>query len=405
MSALLIKNPSQIVSPVPGTLRGPGLSDLTVRSGESVYITDGVIQAIAPLKELEGRAHTDDATVLDASGRAVVPGFIDCHTHTVFGGDRTDEFALRTAGATYEEIATMGGGIASTVAATREASKRELKELARLRLNRAIRQGTTTMEVKSGYGLDPETELKMLEVVMELNNEHPIDLIPTFLGAHSVPKDVDKARYLETLTAMLPDAARLAKFCDVFCEQGYFTPAESVALLERAREVGLLPRLHANQFHSIGCIEAAEAIGAVSVDHLEIMTGDDIKRLAGTDIACVMLPGVSLFLDIPFAPARDIIDAGCIPVLASDFNPGSNMSLSLQLVMSLACMRMGVSVGEALACTTQNAAHALRLDKVGCIEPGWKGDLVILDGPDYRGMTYFYGENHAYAVIKNGGLV
>jgi len=405
MTALLIKDPAQIVSPRPGSLRGPELKDLHVRSGDCIYITDGVIQAIAPYRELEGRAQADKAVVIDASGRAVVPGFVDCHTHLIFGGNRTDEFALRTAGASYEEIAARGGGIARTVSATRSASKAELKDLARLRLTRAIRQGTTTMEVKTGYGLNPETELKMLEVIKELNDEHPVDLIPTFLGAHSVPSSIKKADYIAQLKAMLPEAARIAKFCDVFCELGYFNSAESFVILEAARKAGMLPRLHANQFHSVGCIEAAVDIEAVSVDHLEVLQMDEISRLADTNIACVMLPGVSLFLDIPFAPGREIIDEGCIPVLATDFNPGSNMSLSLQLTMSLACMRMGVSVPEALACVTQNAAYALRLDKVGCIEPGWQADLVILDCPDYREMAYFYGENHAYAVIKKGSLV
>jgi len=405
MAALLIKDPSQVVSPRPGSLRGPELADLHIRTGDSVYITDGVIEAIAPFRELENRALTDDAVIIDASNRAIVPGFIDSHTHLIFGGDRTDEFAMRTAGASYEEIAARGGGIARTVAATRAASKAELKDLARLRLNRVIRQGTTTMEVKTGYGLDPETEMKMLEVIKELNDEHPVDLIPTFLGAHSVPSSMTKEDYIAQLREMLPEAARLAKFCDVFCEQGYFNPAESYVILEAARNAGMLPRMHANQFHSVGCIEAAVDIEAVSVDHLEVLHMDEISRLADTDIACVMLPGVSLFLDIPFAPGRDIIDAGCIPVLATDFNPGSNMSLSLQLTMSLACTRMGVSVPEALACTTQNAAFALKLDNVGCIEPGWQADLVILDCSDYREMAYFYGENHAYAVIKNGGLV
>jgi len=404
MAALLIKNPAQIVSPRPDSLRGPGLADLRIRLGDSIYITDGVIQAIAPLKELENQAHADGAMVVDASGRAVVPGFVDSHTHLIFGGDRADEFALRTSGASYEEIAARGGGIARTVAATRKASRQELKEVGRLRLNRALRQGTTTMEVKTGYGLEPETELKMLEVINELNDEHPVDLIPTFLGAHSVPSSMEKSDYIDQLKAMLPQAARLAGFCDVFCEQGYFNPTESLSILESAREAGMLPRMHANQFHSIGCIEAAVEMEAVSVDHLEVLRLDEISRLADTGIACVMLPGVSLFLDIPFAPAREIIDAGCIPVLATDFNPGSNMSLSLQLTMSLACMRMGVSVPEALACVTRNAAHALRLDKVGCIEPGWQADLMLLTCPDYREMAYFYGENHAYAVIKKGAI-
>ncbi|QJB56282.1 imidazolonepropionase [Pseudodesulfovibrio sp. zrk46] len=404
MAALLIKNPSQIVSPRPGIIRGEGLKDLSVRTGESIYIVDGSIEAIGPLEELSFRAEADGAEVIDATGRAVVPGFVDSHTHLVFGGNRADEFAMRTAGATYEEIAAQGGGIASTVKSTREASKDELKEQARARLNRALRQGTTTMEVKSGYGLDPETELKMLEVVVELNEEHPVDLIPTFLGAHAVPKGMDKADYISQLLDMMPQAAGAAKFCDVFCEQGYFTPEESVRILESAREAGMIPRLHANQFHSIGCIEAAIEMGAASVDHLEVLGEAEVAALAQSDVGCVMLPGVSLFLDIPFAPGRSIIDSGCIPVLASDFNPGSNMSLNMQMVMSLACMRMGVAVPEALASATQNGAYALRLDKVGCIEKGWQADLLLLTCADYREMSYFYGENHVYGVIKQGRL-
>jgi imidazolonepropionase len=405
MTALLLKNPSQIVSPRSGIIRGPGLRDVSIRSDLSIYAVDGIIQAIAPLAELEGRAQTDKATVIDASGRAVVPGFVDSHTHLVFGGDRADEFAQRTAGASYESIAAQGGGIARTVAATRAASKAELKALALSRLNRAVRQGTTTLEVKSGYGLDPETELKMLEVICELNDEHPVDLIPTFLGAHAVPKGQSKDEYLEQLIALMPRVGRLATFCDVFCEQGYFSPAESVAILEAALDVGMLPRMHANQFNAIGCVETAIALGATSIDHLEVIGRSEIAQLAQTDMGCVMLPGVSLFLDIPFAPGRELIDAGCVPVLASDFNPGSNMSLSLQLVMSVACMRMGIAVPEALACVTQNAAHALRLDRVGCIEEGWQADMLVLTCSDYREMTYFYGENHVETVIKKGALL
>lgn len=373
--------------------------------GMSIYVKDGVIQEIGPAHDLEARAQNDAAVVVDATNRAVVPGFVDAHSHLVFGGNRADEFAMRTAGATYEEIAAQGGGIARTVNATREASKDELKAQARERLDRAMRQGTTTMEVKSGYGLDAATELKMLEVVAELNMEHPVDLVPTFLGAHSVPKGVDKAVYVSEVKEMLVEAGKIARFCDVFCEKGYFTPAESLDILEHAKAHGMLPRLHANQFHSIGCIEAAVEMGAVSVDHLEVLSDEEIALLAGTGIGCVMLPGVSLFLDIPFAPGRRIIDSGCLPVLASDFNPGSNMSLNLQLVMSLACMRMGLSVDEALACVTRNAAHTLRLDKVGCIEPGWQADMLLLDSDDHRDVAYFYGENHVHTVIKKGQII
>lgn len=405
MTTLLVKNPSQILSPQTGVYHGPGLSSPNTLTGQSIYIQDGFIDSIAPLSQLESRAHADDAIIIDATNKAVIPGLIDSHSHLVFGGNRADEFAQRTAGATYEDIAAQGGGIARTVNATRHTSKAELKDLAHERLTHALHHGTTTMEVKSGYGLDLETELKMLEVVAELNQEHPVDLIPTFLGAHAIPKGKQKSTYIREVLDMLPQMANLASFCDVFCEQGYFTPAETIAILEEAKRHGMSPRLHANQFHSIGCIEAAIELGAASVDHLEVLTDEEIDLLAKTNIACVMLPGVSLFLDIPFAPGRRIIDAGCSPVLASDFNPGSNMSMSLQMVMSLACMRMGISVPEALACVTQNAARALQLEKVGCIEEGWQADLLILHEANYEEMPYFYGKNHAFAIIKKGMLV
>ena len=405
MASLLIRNPARIVSPQPGVLRGPGLAAPIVRQGESILIEDGIISAIAPLAELAARAEQSGAEVIEASGRAVVPGFIDCHSHLVFAGSRIEDFARRCAGAGYAEIAASGGGIGLTVDATRRAGRSELKALARERLELALRQGTTTMEVKSGYGLDLKTEMKILEVVAELHGEQPVDLVPTFLGAHAVPPGMTRTDYLREVKAMLPEVADLARFCDIFCEEGYFTPAESIDLLAIARGHGLLPRMHANQFSAGGCIDVAVKLGAVSVDHLEVIELEEITALAATDIACVTLPGVSLFLDIPFAPGRAMIDAGCILALASDFNPGSNPCLSLQLAMSLACLRMGLAVGEALAAATITAAHALHLKRVGCIEPGWQADLLLLDCPDYREMLYFYGYNHVHTVIKKGRIV
>lgn len=405
MAGLLIKNPAQIVSPQPGVLRGPGLAAPVVRSGDSLLIEDGVISAIAPLAELAGRAQSIGAEVVDAAGRAAIPGLIDAHSHLVFAGSRVDDFARRCAGASYAEIAASGGGIGLTVAATRQATRSELKSLARHRLELALRQGTTAMEVKSGYGLDMASEMKILEVIAELNDEQPVTLVPTFLGAHAVPSGMAKADYLREVRAMLPVVAGLARFCDVFCEEGYFTPAEARDLLEAAREHGLLPRLHANQFTSSGCIAAAVAARAVSVDHLEILKTEEIQALAASEMACVLLPGVSLFLDIPFAPGRAMIDAGCIPVIASDFNPGSNPCVSLQLAMALGCLRMGMEVGEALAAATVTAAHTLRLKKVGCLEPGWQADLLLLDCADYREMLYCYGHNHVHTVIKKGRIV
>jgi len=405
MASLLIRNPAQIVSPPPGVLRGPELAAPVIRYGESILVEDGVIAAIAPLADLAVRAEQAGAEVVDAGGRAVIPGLIDCHSHLVFAGSRIDDFARRCAGAGYQEIAAAGGGIGLTVAATRRAGRAELKAIAWRHLERALRLGTTTLEVKSGYGLDLATEIKILEVVAELNDEQPVDLVPTFLGAHAVPPGVAKGEYLRQVKAMLPEIAGLARFCDIFCEAGYFSAADALDLLETARAHGLLPRLHADQFHSIGCIDTAVALGAASVDHLEAVTAAEIARLAATDIACVMLPGVSLFLDIAFAPGRAIIDGGCIPAVASDFNPGSNPCLSLPLALALSCLRMGLAVGEALAAATANAAHALRLDRRGCIAPGWQADLLLLDCADYREMLYWYGDNQVRTVIKNGRIV
>jgi imidazolonepropionase len=405
MRNLLIKNPAQIVSSLPGAIRGKEFGDLSIRTNDSILIRDGIIEAIAPLSLLEPIAARDGIAVLDAAGRAVIPGFVDCHSHLVFAGNRAGDFALRTSGTDYRTIAARGGGIAATVQATRAASAAKLKDIGHHYLARALRQGITTMEVKSGYGLDQKAEMKILEVINELNSEQPIDLVPTFMGAHAVPKGVGREAYLQQVKEMLPKAARLARFCDVFCETGYFSPEESREILTSARTHGLLPRLHANQFHSIGCIEKALELKAVSVDHLEVLDAREITLLAGSNTACVVLPGVSLFLGIPYAPARWLIDSGGIVAIATDFNPGSNMSLSMQLMMSLACMQMQVKIGEALCCTTQNGAHVLRLAETGCLEVGWQADLLILDTPDYRDMVYFYGENHVRTVIKQGSVV
>ncbi len=405
MGNLLVKNPAAIVSPRPGLIRGRGFGDLTVRQGVSILIRDGRIEAIGALADLEPVAIRDGVPVLDANGRAVIPGFVDCHSHPVFAGSRAGEFALRTSGVDYQTIASLGGGIMATVRATRESTVRELREVGRRHLARALRQGITTMEAKSGYGLDLETELAILTIIGSLNGEQPIDLIPTFLGAHAVPEGMAKEVYLERLKEMIPEAAHLARFCDVFCEEGYFNPEESAEVLGLARSHGLLPRLHANQFHAIGCIDRAVELGAVSVDHLEVLEEREIALLAASDTACVVLPGVSLFLGIPYAPARRLIDGGGIVAIATDFNPGSNMCLSMQLMMSLACMKMGLTVDEALGCTTQNGAHVLGLAGVGCIEQGWQADLLIIDSADYRDLVYFYGENHVRQVIKRGVVV
>ena len=401
MSDLLIQNISQIVSPKPGVVRGKDLRNLAIHKNAAIYIKDGLIRAVGSLHDVleKVEGHPD---ILDAEGKAAVPGFVDSHSHLVFGGSRADEFAMRSAGMSYEEIAEKGGGIVSTVEATRKASKEELKNQGRIRLQKALRQGITTMEIKSGYGLDLETEKKMLEVINELKEEQPIDLSATFLGAHAVPKELTKEVYLKQVLEMIPEIADFADYCDAFCETGYFSVEETRTVLEKGREFGLKPKLHTNQFNDIGGVEMALELDAVSVDHLEVLSDDDIKRIANSDTVATVLPGVSYFLNIPYSPARDLLDNGAVVALATDFNPGSSMTISMQLLMNMACTKMGMSVEEALCCATQNGAKALNKEILGCISPGYKADILLLDTDNYNDLAYFFGENHIHTVIKNG---
>lgn len=401
MSELLIQNISEIATPKPGVYRGRELKNLNIYTNAAVYIVDGFIKAVGTLPEVleKVKGHPD---ILDAEGKAAVPGFVDSHSHLVFGGNRADEFAMRSAGMSYEEIAEQGGGIVSTVEATRKASKEELKNLGRIRLQKALKQGITTMEIKSGYGLDLETERKMLEVINELNEDQPIELSATFLGAHAVPKELSKKEYLNKVLDMIPEVAEMAEYCDVFCEKGYFTIEETRLVLEKGLEYGLKPKLHTNQFNDIGGVEMGIELGAVSLDHLEVLSEEDVARLGKSETVATVLPGVSYFLNIPYSPARKLLDAGSMVALASDFNPGSSMTISIQLLMSMACTKMGMSVEEALCCATQNGAKALEKKKIGCISPGFQADLLLLDTDNYKDLAYFFGENHVHTVIKKG---
>lgn len=404
MPNLLIQNISQIATPKPGVVRGSELRSLNVYENAAMYISEGVIKAIGPISEVMEQV-IGHPVILDAEGKAAVPGFVDSHSHLVFGGNRADEFAMRSAGMSYEMIAEQGGGIVSTVEATRQASKEELKNLARIRLQKALKQGITTMEIKSGYGLDLETERKMLEVINELKAEQPVELNATFLGAHAVPKESSKEKYLEDVLAMIPEISELADYCDVFCEKGYFTVEETRKVLEKGIEYGLQPKLHTNQFNDIGGVEMALDLGAVSVDHLEVLSDEDIQNIARSETVATVLPGVSYFLNIPYSPARKLLDAGALIAIATDFNPGSSMTISMQLLMSMACTKMGMSVEEALCCATQNGAKALEKDKLGAIAPGFQADILLLDTDNYKDLAYFFGENHVHTVIKKGEKV
>lgn len=407
---LLIENAKQIITSAPHGKKfksGKAQSDIGLLNNSSIYIENGIIRWIGkkPPRPLLNKAHRK----LDAKNKVIMPGFIDSHTHLVFAGDRSDEYAMRTSGKTYEEIATAGGGIVNTVDAVRKASKKTLIELAKQRIKNFIGFGVTSIEIKSGYGLDTKNEIKMLEVINQLDKEADVDIYPTFLGAHAVPKEIDKKDYIDMiLYEMIPLIPKrgLAVFIDVFCEEGYFTPEETDAILQQGMKFGLIPKLHTNQFHSVGGVEIALKNKAISIDHLEALTSNEIALLKNKNIIACLLPGVSYFLDIPYAPARKLIENNVPVALSTDFNPGSCMTENIQLIMSLAVQRMKMNIEEIINAVTINAAASLGIsDTHGSIEPGKQADLLIFDIPDYKHLVYHFGVNHLECVVKQGKVI
>jgi imidazolonepropionase len=389
--------------------RGDSLRDPALVREASVLVEDGRIAWVGPSTQ---RPPTPpDAEVIDCTGKVVLPGFVDSHTHLLFAGSREDEFEQRLQGRTYQEIAAVGGGINATVRRVRESTRDELRDLARCRLARLLAFGVTTVEVKSGYGLTLADELKCLEAVADLNREGPLELVPTFLGAHAVPPEYggDRAGYVRLLTnEMLPEVARcrLAEFSDVFCETGVFSLEESEAMLRRAHGLGFRLKLHADELTPLGGAELAARLGATSADHLLCITDRGIDALAAADTVATLLPGTAFFLGLPFAPARRLIERGLAVALASDCNPGTCPTENLPLVGVMACTQMKMLPAEALAALTLNAAAALgRSDTLGSVEPGKQADLLVLDVPDYRHLFYHFGVNHAWRVIKRGRVV
>ncbi|HEV8537685.1 MAG TPA: imidazolonepropionase [Bacteroidota bacterium] len=386
---------------------GSDMSDLGVIENAAVLIENQKVAWLGRMEELSMRS-MKETDVLDCIDKVVMPGFIDSHTHLLFGGSREDEFAMRSAGATYQEIAAKGGGILDTVRKTREVSKKDLKKQARHYLGAMLEHGTTTVEVKSGYGLDMENEMKSLEAINELNNEEVITVIPTFLGAHAVPPEFHgrKKEYVkEIVDRMIPyvGGKKLAAFCDVFCEQGYFDLEESHTILTRAKQFGMAPKLHAEELTSSRSAELAASLEAASADHLEHVSAKGIAALAQAGVVATLLPGVSFFLNHPHAPARKLIDADVPVALATDFNPGSCMSYSMPMMMTIACAQMGMSPEEAITASTLNAAAALNLsNETGSIETGKNADLIVLDIPHYKFLPYHFGQNHVWKVVKNG---
>jgi len=410
---LLLRNIRQLVtvrSDGKPFLAGKEMRDPGILERVSVLIEGDTISAIGPAASFD-QSLGDDATVLDASTYVALPGFVDSHTHMVFAGSRENEFAMRAKGKTYKEIAAGGGGILSTVKATRSASKKELKKLASKRLDAMMKHGTTTVEIKSGYGLDEDSEIKMLEAINELAEEHFMTIMPTFLGAHALPPEFvhNRQAYIDLLCErMLPYIAKrkLARFCDVFCEENYFTAQEAAHILEKGLALGLKPKLHADEFKSIGGTPVAAALQAVSVDHLEHVDEAGLQSLQKGNTVAVLLPGVSFFLRNPYAPARRLIDAGIPVAIASDFNPGSCMAFSMPLMMTIACTQMGMTPEEAVVATTLNGAAALGVsDTLGSIEVGKQADLMLYDIPNYRFLAYHFGVNHVAKVIKRGVLL
>jgi imidazolonepropionase len=398
---LLVRDLAQVATPA-GTgepLRGSSLGEVDVLEDAFVLCSGETIESVGLMANLP--VLDDDVVELDGRGLCALPGLVDCHTHAAFGGDRVDEFSLRAAGASYEELHAAGGGILSTVRATRAAGEAGLREAVERHRTWMLRAGTTTFEAKSGYGLDRETELASLRAIRDAGG------VPTWLGAHAVaPEFADAGAYLDfALAEVLPEAAELAEAADVFLERGAFDAAQARRYLEACRDAGLALRLHGDQFTEAGAIPLAVELGARSVDHLEATGEEGIRQLAASDVVGVLLPASALFLDRPLPPARALVDAGAAVALATDFNPGSAFCESLPLVCSLAATQLHLSPAEALAACTVNAAHVLRrADRIGRLAPGYRADIVLLDAPDWRYLAYHLGGCVVAKMIVGGEL-
>jgi imidazolonepropionase len=410
---LLITHASQLcIVPAEsgGPQRGARLGDLDLIEDGALAVQDGRIIAVGPTAELREYSATRE---IDATGRAVIPGFVDPHTHIVWAGDRAGEFEMRVAGKTYMEIMAAGGGIMSTVRATRAASLDELVAQTKPRLARMLAYGTTTAEAKTGYGLETAAELKMLDAIRRLQVEQPVELVPTFLGAHAIPaeyRDRPEA-YIDLLAnEMLPAVqsqipnTQYPAFCDVFCEDGAFTLEQTRRILTRAKEMGFALKIHVDEFKPLGGSRLGVELGATSVDHFVATPPDEVKAVAKSDVIAVSLPGTPFGLGHKeYSPAQLLLEHGGALALATDCNPGTCWCESMQFVVALACRYLRLTPAQALAAATINAAFAVgRGDTVGSLEAGKRADIVILDAPDYRHLGYRFGTNLVYTVIKRG---
>jgi imidazolonepropionase len=409
-ASLLIEHLDQLYMVAgPAPRRGADQGALEVISDGAVAAAGPTILAAGATADVLQAVQTDGQTRrIDGRGRSLVPGFVDAHTHVVFAGDRRDELQRRLGGATYADIAAAGGGILSTVRATRAATVDELAAATRGRLAEMLASGTTTCEAKSGYGLEVESEVRMLQVIQRLAAEQPMELVATFMGAHEVPPEYRgrQPAYVElVIDGMIPRAAGLAEWCDVFCDRGFFTPEESRAILDAGRRAGLKPRIHADELAPSGGSAVAAETGARSADHLVHVTPDGIARLAGAGVVATLLPCAAFYLKLGrFAPARDLIAAGVPVALATDVNPGGGFSPSIPFAMTLACFGMGLTFEEALVAATLNGAYSLdRHASVGSLEPGKQLDAVLIDGPAINLLRI--NTPSILAVFKKGVLV
>lgn len=394
-----------------GPRRGPALSDLGLIEDGAVLVEDGLICSVGPSRRVENLAEAHGAELIDVDGRVVMPGFVDSHTHLIFGQPRLTDYEMRIEGAEYHQIAAVGGGILSSLRHVRTMPRRSLEWQARKFLTRMAQSGTTTVEAKTGYGLDESSEIKTLRVLQILDGD-PLDVVPTFLGAHAVPPEfADRSDdYIDFLCReLMPKVARraLARFADVYCEPGAFTPAQAARYLGAASGLGLTPKIHADQFVHSGGTRAGVEAGAISADHLEHASQEDIRFLSVSSTMATLLPGSVFHLGLGrYAPARQLIEGGAAVALATDFNPGTCPTCSMPMILSLACTHMAMSPAEAIAAATINGAHALGLgSRIGSIEYGKQADLLVLEASDYRELPYYFGVNLVQMTMKRGKII
>lgn len=412
MQTLLLKNAAELITCRGSAPRkGAAMSELGIIENGAMWVRNGQIQAVGTTPEILAAFPEPPDEVIDAEGRCVLPGFVDPHTHFLFAGHRAEEFSWRLRGDSYMEIMERGGGIVNSVKATRAAGREELFATGWRRLSSMLSFGVTTVEGKSGYGLDTETEIKQLEVMRDLDREHVVDIVPTFMGAHAIPPEY-KGRpdeYVDDLIEnTLPQVAqrKLAEFCDVFCEKGVFSLEQSRRLLLAGQKAGLRSKVHADEIVPLGGAELAAEVGALSAEHLLHASEQGIQRMADAGVIAVLLPATAFCLKEPYARARQMIDQGVPVALATDFNPGSCFSESIPLVIAIAALYMKMTPAEIVTALTINAAAAVgRADRIGCLEAGKQADFIVLEHPSYLYLPYHAGVNCVETVVKRGQIV